>query len=614
MSIEKLFTMLSDVNWESSYRSEDGNLAELFYIPALSFSMYYDRVAGYFTPEVLKVISKGIRQFIQNDGKMRLIVGCTLSEAEMQAIDKGYEIRRILETKFESVMLVPEDFEEKEALECLAWLICNERLDVKISIKQSKDGKLLPDTIFHHKIGILKDFNNNTLMFSGSINETKSAWTVNSESFHVFCSWKNEDHHILKEKKYFERLWNDQSPEVRTFSFPHAYKLLKPFYKPDKFDRKDFHTKERIESDQTLFYANTEDNHVDIQEHGQIQEVENIPKYTVDEKRKIIWSFVHYAPMLENGIRIGEITSTIKPWPHQYHSFKKMMESSDSRFLISDEVGLGKTITAGLFIRQMWISKKAKRILILVPKSVLKQWQNELYEKFNLHIPIYDGSKLIYRETTFHKNSLEQFIEKNDWHKIPFILVSSHLMRRSDRQKDFDNAIDWDLIVLDEAHHARRKAAGSAKEKGPNTLLHLMQNIKYKTKSLLLLTATPMQVHPIEVFDLLELLGLPVEWKNSKEFLRYFEVLDNPVEDDYSFLQKKFHATEKEYGKLESSFFEKHFPDISIQKREKVLNALREKSTIPLKRLSLEEKNIAFSILKAFTPIRNRMIRNTRDL
>ena len=64
-------------------------------------------------------------------------------------------------------------------------------------------------------------------------------------------------------------------------------------------------------------------------------------------------------------------------------------------------------------------------------------------------------------------------------------------------------------MVLDEAHHARRRGAGSTNESGPNALLKLMRGLKDRTKGLVLLTATPMQVHPVEVFDLLSLFGLP---------------------------------------------------------------------------------------------------------
>ena len=90
------------------------------------------------------------------------------------------------------------------------------------------------------------------------------------------------------------------------------------------------------------------------------------------------------------------------------------------------------------------------------------------------------------------------------------VIVSSHLARRADRQKELlEVAEPYDLIILDEAHHARRRGAGSTSESGPNALLKLMRVLKERTQGLVLLTATPMQVHPVEVFDLLSLLGLP---------------------------------------------------------------------------------------------------------
>lgn len=72
------------------------------------------------------------------------------------------------------------------------------------------------------------------------------------------------------------------------------------------------------------------------------------------------------------------------------------------------------------------------------------------------------------------------------------MIASSHLMRRTDRAKELlETAEPWDLVVLDEAHHARRRAAGSAQEGGPNALLRLMRALKEKTQGLVLLTATP---------------------------------------------------------------------------------------------------------------------------
>jgi superfamily II DNA or RNA helicase len=78
--------------------------------------------------------------------------------------------------------------------------------------------------------------------------------------------------------------------------------------------------------------------------------------------------------------------------------------------------------------------------------------------------------------------------------------MSSHLARRQDRQREILDAADrWDLVVLDEAHHARTKGAGTPQAKGPNRLLQLMRSLKRRTDGLLLLTATPLQVHATEL-------------------------------------------------------------------------------------------------------------------
>ena len=108
------------------------------------------------------------------------------------------------------------------------------------------------------------------------------------------------------------------------------------------------------------------------------------------------------------------------------------------------------------------------------------------------------------------------------------MIASSHLLRRRDRAAVLlQEAEPWDLVVLDEAHHARRRAAGSAREGGANALLRLMRGLKERTDGLVLLTATPMQMHPVEVWDLLNLLGLPPEWTDDA-FLRFFDDLAEP--------------------------------------------------------------------------------------
>jgi len=178
------------------------------------------------------------------------------------------------------------------------------------------------------------------------------------------------------------------------------------------------------------------------------------------------------------------------------------------------------------------------------------------------------------------------------------------------------DAGDWDLIVLDEAHHARRRGAETAQEKGPNALLDLMRNLKEKCQSLLLLTATPMQVHPVELWDLLDLLGPPPEWRaDDHVFLKYFrQAAANPSAEDMEYLAALFRATEAAFGELSDGDAERILPGASNLKRKKVLRALRDVSAIPRRTLDAESRRSAARVLQAASPLRHRMVRNTREL
>ena len=128
---------------------------------------------------------------------------------------------------------------------------------------------------------------------------------------------------------------------------------------------------------------------------------------------------------------------------------------------------------AGLLLRQSWMAGKMKRTLVLAPKNVCKQWQIELREKFNLNWPIYDGQKLTWYRSPARDHDYEKPVSREAWHREPFVIMSSHLARRQDRQREILEAADpWDLVVLDEAHHARTKGAGTPQAKGPNRLFN----------------------------------------------------------------------------------------------------------------------------------------------
>ena len=347
-----------------------------------------------------------------------------------------------------------------------------------------------------------------------------------------------------------------------------------------------------------------------------MKEPEKPPPLQPSELRNRVWSFIQHAPSLPHGgERVGEMTAAVTPWPHQVRAFERLYRDWPPRLLIADEVGLGKTIEAGLLLRQAWLAGLARRVLILAPKAVLKQWQIELREKFNLNWPIYDGRKLVWYPSPAWRGRNERPVSRDRWHHEPVVIASSHLMRRSDRAGGLlEEAEPWDLVVLDEAHHARRRAAGSPQEGGPNALLRLMQGLKDRTEGLVLLTATPMQVHPIEVWDLLNLLGLPPEW-TARAFLGFFDDIEqpNPSSDALDRMARLFQSVEQHYGEvmLEDA---QCLADLSPLKAGKVLRALRDDASIPRRQLETPERRAAIQIMRANTPLRRLVSRHTREL
>ena len=196
------------------------------------------------------------------------------------------------------------------------------------------------------------------------------------------------------------------------------------------------------------------------------------------------------------------------------------------------------------------------------------------------------------------------------------MIVSSYLMRRADRARELlEGAEPWDLVILDEAHHARRRSGGLGADDRPNQLLRLMRELRRKTGGLVLLTATPMQVSPAEVWDLLDLLGLPAEW-TLDQFLKFYEVAAKPSPSNAELqnLASLFRAVESEYGEMSPDEAMLVTDLKSNLKVKKLLKALRDESSIPLRQLNSEERRSLLRLLQASTPVRRLISRHTRRL
>ena len=601
---------LKDYEWDVAYSHEDGDLVKLFFVPVLQRATFHQRATGYFSGGVLALAARGLDALIERGGRMQLLVGCTLNEEEVEQIKKGYHIRELANNEWGRKLTLPDDNPwARKQLGYLAWMIARGHLDVRLAVPLDEHGEMRAGLgLYHAKAGIIRDEAGDQLVFKGSINETPAGWRSNCESFDVSCSWRGDwdPKKVAKTTTEFATLWSGEAKSARVVEFPDALKeKLLDFLPADDTFVKPPKRKKPEEPDEP-------------EEEEEKPPEDETPDASADEKRRLVWSLIKNAPKRADGAMVAVVTSAVVPWPHQLRAYKRMLDSWPFRLLTADEVGLGKTIEAGLLIRHVWIAELAKRILIMVPKAVLTQWQSELYEKFNLLVPIYTGQSLRWPEHHGREGPLEEKIGRQAWTKQPLVLVSSHLMRRRDRQQELIDADPWDLLVVDEAHHARRRAPGTPQEGPPNRLLRLMQQINDKAKSLLLVTATPMQVHPVELWDLLNLLGLPEEW-NTRVFQDYFETLGrNPDATQMHSVAKLFQVTEQAFGLTPDEEIERIGKAVGLPgkiQQGKVVAALREpNSTIPLKRLGTKQRHLALGLLKAASPVRYRMSRHTRNL
>jgi len=587
---------LRDYNFKIFYSGNDDRLHE-FYIPALSVSTHYDRSAGYFSSTALAIAAAGVARLIQKGGTMRLLVGAELLDDDVAAIERGHQLESVVAERLLAHFQEPVDNPQRWRLEALAWMIATETLHIKVVLPKNEYGRPLSGSsapYFHSKHGIFTDARGDKVAFSGSANESKRGWQDNFEDLTVFNSWEHSPIHLYVVETRFEQVWTGQEPGWLAIDIPEAVRQHLLHYRPA--------------------HAPTHD---PLEQPPSIAETA-LPFYLQQPFNQLRVQYLIDAPNLWNGQWVGAATSAVTPWPHQLRVAEAVIRLYPERFLLCDEVGLGKTIEAGLILRQLWLSGMARRILILAPKSVCRQWQEELYEKFALAIPIFDGHVLIdlhQQETIPHTD--------NPWDAAELVIASSQLAKRLDRQEQLRTARPWDVIFLDEAHHARRKDFLTMRQRRPNRLLELFDGrdnqpgLKQRTQSLLLMTATPMQVHPVEVWDLLRLLGLGGRWgANDQNFLRFFKELRQSFnEADWDFIFSLVNDFLKTGREFDSKFVQEAIGQIGLVEWEQLKNIVQ--ASYPkqaLKQVSQAGKKVAKTLARQHTPIQRYLFRNTRNL
>lgn len=189
--------------------------------------------------------------------------------------------------------------------------------------------------------------------------------------------------------------------------------------------------------------------------------------------------------------------------PHQLYIAHEVAGRHAPRVLLADEVGLGKTIEAGLILHQQLLNERARRVLIVVPESLVHQWLVEMLRRFNLMFSVFDEARCQALE--------DSGAADNPFHTEQLVLCSLDFLTAARFHQALDG--DWDLLVVDEAHHLQ----WSPQQEGHE--YRLVAQLAARTPGVLLLTATPEQLGRAGHFARLRLLD-PHRFPDLESFLR----------------------------------------------------------------------------------------------
>lgn len=176
--------------------------------------------------------------------------------------------------------------------------------------------------------------------------------------------------------------------------------------------------------------------------------------------------------------------------PHQILLTHDVVAATRRRFLIADEVGLGKTIETGMILRELLARGEAERILVICPAGLIRNWQNELRDAFRLHFDVLGID----------------FTDANPatWETHPRVIASIDTIKRKERLERVLASPRWELIVFDEAHHLSRTRYGKKITATQN--YRLAEALRGHTRDLLFLSATPHQGDAYQFWSLIQLL------------------------------------------------------------------------------------------------------------
>jgi hypothetical protein len=324
--------------------------------------------------------------------------------------------------------------------------------------------KVLPDQHFglvHGKAGIITLSDGSQTAFIGSVNESRSAWTLNYEliwedSSAEAVAWVQEE---------FDALWTH-----------HAAVPLAEFV---------------IE---------------DIARLSRREVISSVENWVVPAGAQQAASYP--APVF---IETPVYRQQAGLWEHQKFFVKLAFDAhlnnpGGARFVLADQVGLGKTIQLAMAAELMALVGN-KPILVLAPKALVWQWQGELIELLDTPSAVWTGKQWVDERGIEYPSIGPQAI-RNCPRRIGIVPTSRAIFQCEDAE--YLKSLDYECIIVDEAHNARRQNLGEgrdAEKPDANNLLRFLYELSSRTKSMLLATATPVQLRPVEAWDLLDILS-----------------------------------------------------------------------------------------------------------
>ncbi len=207
---------LRNLSLQLDYRSGPDHLLQSFFRPALSESREYCRAVGYFSSSSLEAFGDPLGAFLRNEGSIRLVTSVELSEADIRAIENGTSKQEACTVRLEQI--IEKEFTDGvgDGVSRLTKLLEIGRLEIRLAVPRVGTG------IYHEKLGLFID-DRDFVAFTGSSNESRTAFENNRECIDVYPSWKDAERADRK-RHHFEVLWNNDEEGVDTFTFPDAVK------------------------------------------------------------------------------------------------------------------------------------------------------------------------------------------------------------------------------------------------------------------------------------------------------------------------------------------------------------------------------------------------------